>query len=131
MDMLFALPVVGLVCAYGIICWLIVSGVRRVMRRQFPRLSRRYEQNDAAKFTSPIVVGILQAVLTPSVIWSWLGVVFPDGTGILVMLWSQVIIGATAGIASAVIYRWIRAVIRARVTMPPPGQDMPPDADGP
>lgn len=129
MDALAGLPVIGLVIVYAVAAWLLTRGIRRVIRLQFKRTHRRLDRNELVKFLLPIVTGSACAVVTPSLIFAWFGVIFPEGITLYVCLWSKIIIGGGAGLASALIYKAVRGWIRTRSA--PSKSEVPPDADAP
>jgi len=132
MDVAF--PIIGLIAIYGVAAWLLTHGIRRVIRLQFPRLHRRLDKNELVKFLMPILVGASCAVATPAVVMGWFGVAFPDACVLYVILWSKIIVGGGAGLGSALIYKGVRAFVKAKlraIAASRPGSDVPPDADRP
>lgn len=150
MDMIFdvlgqMLPVV-FVLAVGVVCYLLTRGIRAVLRKQkqFKRASRFVERNEAVKFSLPMVVGVIQALCIPAMIYGWFGIDIASLPSLLVIAWNKVVIGGTAGVISALAYKAVR---RWQKGTPwsngwfggggkyggddPHSEDVPPDADKP
>jgi hypothetical protein len=110
MDVLVQMMPVVFIFAVGVICHLLTRGIRWVLRkqRQFRAASRFVEGNEAVKFSFPIAVGILQAVCIPAAIYGWFGIEIAALPSLLIIAWNKVVIGATAGVISALAYKIVR-----------------------
>jgi hypothetical protein len=153
MDMIFdvlgqMLPVV-FILAVGVVCYLLTRGIRSVLRKQkqFKAASRFVERNEAVKFLLPLFVGVVQALCIPAMIYGWFGIDVDALPSLLVVAWNKIVIGATAGVVSALAYKAVRRWQKGTPWsngwfgggggggkyggQDPHSEDVPPDADKP